>query len=221
MKFAAAFALLAAVAAEELVEFDDSALAGLSQDARDAALAELDQQSGVEEEMADDENVMEQENAPEEEAEELELEPLEAEEAELDDEEEVEVDAEEEVDEEGDPKIAADVQIDEEGDPKIAADVQEGQFDLNTIKKDLEGARKVLGNDLKIEEDEELELEDVEEANEEALDDEEEDEEEFDLPPATEVVKQVRETVKGVNDIANGIKGMVNHTLSGFTQPMN
>ena len=135
--------------------------------------------------MSDDENVMEQENAPEEEAEELELEPLEAEEAELDDEEEVEVDAEEEVD--------------EEGDPKIAADVQESKFDLDTIKKDLEGARKVLGNDLKIEEDEELELEDVEEANEEALDDDEEDEEEFDLPPATEVVKQVRETVKGVN----------------------
>ena len=48
MKFAAAFALLAAVAAEELVEFDDSALVDLSQDARDAVFAELDQQSGVE-----------------------------------------------------------------------------------------------------------------------------------------------------------------------------
>ena len=48
MKFTAAFALLAAVAAEELVEFDDSALVDLSQDARDAVFAELDQQSGVE-----------------------------------------------------------------------------------------------------------------------------------------------------------------------------
>ena len=78
-----------------------------------------------------------------------------------------------------------------------------------------------LKDDVKIEEDEDLELEDVEEANEEALDDEEEDEEEFDLPPASEVVKQVREGVKGVNDMAKGIKGMVSQTINGFTQPIN
>ena len=116
MKFAAAFALLAAVAAEELVEFDDSALAGLSQDARDAAFAELDQTQGVEMEPTDEEDVMEQENAPEEEeAEEVELEPLEAEEAELDDEEEVELEADAEVDTEEDDKgVAASIEADDE-----------------------------------------------------------------------------------------------------------
>ena len=155
MKFAAAFALLAAVAAEELVEFDDSALAGLSQDARDAALAELDQQSGVEEEMADDENVMEQENAPEEEAEELELEPLEAEEAELDDEEEVEVDAEEEVDEEGDPKIAADVEESEDWGFHMPSMKEIKNKAREEIKKDANKAKKIIHDKTKIQESEE------------------------------------------------------------------
>ena len=116
MKFAAAFALLAAVAAEELVEFDDSALAGLSQEARDAAFAELDQTQGIEMEPTDEEDVMEQENAPEEEeAEEVELEPLEEEDAELDDEEEVELEADAEAEtEEEDDKVAASIEADDQ-----------------------------------------------------------------------------------------------------------
>ena len=116
MKFAAAFALLAAVAAEELVEFDDSALAGLSQEARDAAFAELDQTQGIEMEPTDEEDVMEQENAPEEEeAEEVELEPLEEEDAELDDEEEVELEADAEAETEEDDKgVAASIEADDQ-----------------------------------------------------------------------------------------------------------
>ena len=116
MKFAAAFALLAAVAAEELIEYDDSTLAGLSQDARDAALAELDQQAGVEEEMDNEENVMEQENAPEnEDVEELDMEPLDTEEveAESDSDEDVEVNADDE-EEELSPSVAAKLEEGEE-----------------------------------------------------------------------------------------------------------
>jgi len=64
MKFTAAFALLAAVNGETIVEFDDSTLVEMTEDARDAALAQLDQQEGIEQDFEDVENVMEQENAP-------------------------------------------------------------------------------------------------------------------------------------------------------------
>ena len=64
MKFTAAFALLAAVNGETIVEFDDSTLVEMTEDARDTALAHLDQQEGIEQDFEDVENVMEQENAP-------------------------------------------------------------------------------------------------------------------------------------------------------------
>ena len=121
MKFAAAFALLAAVAAEELIEYDDSTLAGLSQDAREAALAELDQQAGVEEEMDNEENVMEQENAPEnEDVEELDMEPLETEEVEAESDSDDASDSDEEV------EVNADDE-EEELSPSVAAKLEEGE----------------------------------------------------------------------------------------------
>jgi len=172
MKFAAAFALLAAVAAEELIEFDDSTLAGLSQDAREAALAELEQQAGVEEEIEDNENVMEQENAPEEE-EDAELEAAsdsdEEPNSDSDSEEEVELDAD---NEDESPSVAAKIEESEDWgvDWKKRAEQAknaihsatgaqvESEFNLKGLEKKVENALKVEMSD-----DEELELADDEE----------------------------------------------------------
>ena len=171
MKFAAAFALLAAVAAEELIEFDDSTLAGLSQDAREAALAELEQQAGVEEEIEDNENVMEQENAPEEE-EDAELEAAsdsdEEPNSDSDSEEEVELDAD---NEDESPSVAAKIEESEDWgvDWKKRAEQAkraihsatgaqvESEFNLKGLEE--KGLKKVE-NALKVEmsDDEELEL---------------------------------------------------------------
>ena len=174
MKFAAAFALLAAVAAEELIEFDDSTLAGLSQDAREAALAELEQQAGVEEEIEDNENVMEQENAPEEE-EDAELEAAsdsdEEPNSDSDSEEEVELDAE---NEDESPSVAAKIEESEEWNWRKRAEQAknaihsatgaqvESEFNLKGLEA--KGLKRVE-NALKVEmsDDEELELADDEE----------------------------------------------------------
>ena len=178
MKFAAAFALLAAVAAEELVEFDDSSLAGLGQDARDAALAELDQQAGIEEAMEDEENLME--NAPEDEEEvDLDMEPLEFEDAEISDDEEVEVDADAE-EEDLAPGVAAKIEESEEWGFKDAKKLIHDHTNVEESEDwGLKDAKKLIHQATNVEESEDWGLKNAKKFIHDHTNVQEDDEEEF------------------------------------------